>query len=204
LPRDLRPAFSALWRLDLAFADMVATSSDPRLGAIRMAWWRERLDELDAGKRAPSEPRLQAVAAELMPRGISGHELSQLEDAWLSLLEPFPWGEGAAEGLALRGRILFGVGARLLGESPSGGEAAGAFWSLADGALHCSDPPSREQLSRHAQELLATLPTKASPRLRPMTVLAALAAVDLVRRGQGFSRLSAAVRHKLSGAMPRS
>ena len=63
LPRALRPAFAALWHLDLAFADVAATTSDPRLGAIRLAWWRERLEELDHGI-VPAEPRLQAVARE--------------------------------------------------------------------------------------------------------------------------------------------
>ncbi len=97
----------------------MTTSSDPRLGAIRMAWWRERLEQLDKGAEAPAEPRLQAVATELLPRGISGQELSRLEDAWLPLLEPFPWGGAQAEALKLRGRILFGLGAQLLGDMPT-------------------------------------------------------------------------------------
>ena len=94
---------------------MVSTTTDPRLGAIRLAWWRERLDELHNAEGAPSEPTLQAVARELVPRGVSGGELSRLEDGWLPLLEPFPWGEAQADGLKLRGRLLFGIGARLLG-----------------------------------------------------------------------------------------
>ena len=92
LPHDLRPAFMALWNLDLAFADIVATSSDPRLGAIRMAWWRERLEELDAGLHPPSEPRLQAVASELLPRGVTGAQLARLEDAWLTSIGTIPMG----------------------------------------------------------------------------------------------------------------
>jgi len=204
LPRDLRPAFLALWRLDLAFADVVTSSSDAQLGTIRMAWWRERLDELDGGKSAASEPRLQTVATELLPSGIGGHELSRLEDAWLPLLEPFPWTEAAAEGLALRGRILFGIGARLLNEPAEEAEAAGAFWSLVDGAHHCSDQRSRELLSQSAQHLLASLRTKMARRLRPLTALAALAAVDLIREGRGVARVSAVLRHRRTGAMPHS
>ena len=204
MPRDLRPAFAALWNLDLAFAVIVATSSDPRVGGIRMAWWRERLDELDEGKGAPSEPRLQAVAGELLPRGVSGHELSRFEDAWLPLLEPFPWDDAAGEGLKLRGRILFGLGAELLGADTDRAEAAGAFWSLVDGAHHCSDAASAEHLSAMGRALLTGLPSRLPRRLRPLTVLAALAAADLIREGQGLARLSAAIRHQLTGAMPRS
>jgi phytoene synthase len=183
---------------------VVATSSDPRLGAIRLAWWRERLEELDSRGHAPAEPRLQAVARELLPRGVTGQELSRLEDAWLPLMEAFPWGEAAAEGLRLRGRILFGLGARLLGGEAASAEAAGAFWSLIDGAHHCSDPVSREHLLRQAQAALGQIRGALPRRLRPLTVLAAVTAADLVREGSGLARLFAAVRHRLTGRLPRS
>src|SRR5258708_11156207 len=104
----------ALWTLDLAFADVVSTSSLTELGAIRLAWWRERLEELDQAAGPPAEPRLQAVAATLLSRGVSGQELSGLEDCWLPLLNPFPWDDEVAQGLRMRGAILFGIGARLL------------------------------------------------------------------------------------------
>ena len=151
-----------------------------------------------------AEPRLRAIARQLVGRGITGKELSRLEDGWLPLLEPFPWREEVAEGLRLRGRTLFGIGAKLLGSAPQDGEGAGALWSLVDGARHCSDPQSREFLMAQAQELLAQVPQQFPPKLRPLTVLAALAAVDVVREGSGLRRLSAAVRHRLLGTLPRS
>jgi phytoene synthase len=203
LPAEARPAFSALWNLDLAFADVVSTSSDPHLGAIRLAWWRERLEELDQGGQVPAEPRLEAVARELLERGISGKELASLEDAWLPLLAPFPWADAVAEGLKLRGRILFGIGARLLGEEADEVEATGAFWSVADGAQHCSDAPSRQVLSDEARIMLAETPKNLSRKVRPLTVIAALAAADLVRQGNRLARLSAAVRHRVLGTLPR-
>jgi len=192
-----------LWQVDLALADVVSTSSDPRLGAIRLAWWRERLDELDEGKLA-AEPRLQSVSTELLPRGVSGHELTQLEDAWLPLLEPFPWGDPQAEALIQRGRLLFGIGARLLGSAPEEAEQAGALWSLVDGAQHCTDPQSQELLRQRAAALLATMRRPLPRRLRVLTVLAALAAADLIREGSGIKRVSAAVRHRLMGSLPHS
>jgi len=199
----LRPAFSALWHLDLAFADVVSSSSDPRLGAIRLAWWRERLEELDRGVEAPAEPRLKAVANELLSRRVGGQDLSRLEDAWLPLLDPFPWGQAQVEAMKLRGRLLFGIGARLLGVQDEEGERAGAFWSLVDGAHHCSDADSRETLLQSARSELARLTSKLPGALRPLTVLAALAAADLVREGSGLRRLSAALRHRLFGTLPR-
>lgn len=204
LPRELRPAFSALWDLDLAFADVVSTSSDARLGAIRLAWWRERLEDLDAREPPPAEPRLRAVGNKLLPRGITGQELSNLEDAWRPLLEPFPWGQDQVDGLKERGRLLFEVSARLLGGNPIPAEPVGAFWSLADGAEHCSDRPSRDLLEREALSALKDLRGRLPGTLRPLTILAALAAADLVRQGSGLFRLSAAIRHRLLGTLPRS
>ena len=169
-----------------------------------MAWWRERLEELVDGATSPAELRLQAVASDLLPLGISGSELSQLEDAWLPLLEPFPWAGVQAEALRLRGRLLFGIGVRLLGAEPAAAEAAGAFWSLVDGAQHCSDAASRETLRHEAEAALKEVPPRVPSALRPLTVLAALAAADLIRDGSGLARLAAAVRHRLMGSLPRS
>jgi 15-cis-phytoene synthase len=184
-------------------ADVTATTTEPALGAIRLAWWRERLEELDAGLPPPGEPRLSAIARQLLSRGISGTELSQLEDAWLPLLEPFPWSEPQADGLRLRGRILFGIGARLLGGEPQDAEVAGAFWSLVDGAAHCSDAPSRDLLLRAARAALAELQPKLPREIRPLTVLTALAAHDVLRSG-GLTRVGIALAHRLRGTIPRS
>jgi phytoene synthase len=202
LPSSIRAAFAALWNLDLAFADVVSTTSDTRLGAIRLAWWREQLDELDESVEVPNEPRLQAVARELLPRGVAGGELSRLEDGWLPLLDPFPWGKAQADGLRLRGRLLFTIGARLIGDEGSDAGFAGELWSLEDGARHCSDEQSRAFLMREASSAMAKLPLRIGRRLRPLTVLAALAACA-VSRTPGFGRGGAAIRHRLTGRFPR-
>ena len=200
VPAGVRSAFKALWDIDLAFADVVATSTDPNLGAIRLAWWRERLEELDLGRVVPVEPRLQAVASDLLPRGITGGDLSGLEDAWLPLLQPLPWGDQQVDGLKLRGRILFGIGARLLGARPSDAETAGELWSLADGADHCSDSDTRKMVLREAAALA---PSRAPTAVRPLTMLAALAAHDLRIRGGQMRRGLTALRHRYRGTFPR-
>ena len=199
MPAGVRPAFKALWDLDLAFADVVATSTDPNLGAIRLAWWRERLEELDLGKAAPAERRLQAVASDLLLGGITVGELSKLEDAWLPLLQSLPWGAEQVDGLKVRGRILFGIGGRLLGASPSDAETAGELWSLVDGAEHCSDSDTRNMLLREAAALA---PSRAPTMVRPLTMLAALSAHDIRPRGS-FRRGLTALRHRYRGTFPR-
>lgn len=166
-----------------------------------MAWWRERLEELDTGAEPAGEPRLRAIRRQLIGRGISGLELSKLEDAWLPLLEPFPWTENVADGLRLRGRVLFGAGARLFGGDQSQAEPAGALWSLVDGATHCSNADSRHFLCAAARTQLAEVPDRLSAKIRPLTILAALAAYDL-RSGGRLGRVGVAVAHRLRGTIP--
>jgi 15-cis-phytoene synthase len=64
-PVELRPAFDALFAIDDALGAVVASSTQPALGAIRLAWWRDALERLDVSP-PPPEPRLQAVARELL------------------------------------------------------------------------------------------------------------------------------------------
>jgi phytoene synthase len=184
-------------------AGVVSTTTEPALGAIRLAWWRERLQELDAGAAPIAEPRLRAIGRQLLSRGISGGELAQLEDAWRPLLDPFPWGEAAADGLRSRGRILFGIGARLLGGKPATAEDAGALWSLVDGADHCSDPQSREFLLGPARTALIQVPGRLPREVRPLTTLAALAAHDLQGGTGGARRIAVALAHRMFGTIPR-
>ena len=68
-------------------AEVVARSTEPTLAAIKLAWWRERLEELDRGK-VPAEPRLQAAFHNLLPKGIRGADLAELETGWAGLLRP--------------------------------------------------------------------------------------------------------------------
>jgi phytoene synthase len=175
--------------------DVVSSTTEPALGAIRLAWWRERLEEVDEGV-VPAEPRLSDIARQLLGRGITGEELSKLEDAWLPLLQPFPWGEEVTEGLKLRGRILFGVGARLLGGDLASAEAAGELWSLIDAAQHCSDGQSRKKLLDAARVVRVG---KVPGKLRPLTILAATAVANVRNPSSGVARGMAAVHHRLTG-----
>ena len=196
-PVGLRPAFDALLAIEDAMADVVARSTEPMLGAIKLAWWRERLEELDEGK-APAEPRLQATAAELLPRGIKGVDLAGLEDGWAALLEEQPDIERVAAG----GERLFEMAARLLGTTHPLIECAGriyAYGNVARRGLIAMHRPTDEldQLSEH----------RFPKAMRPLTALAALAARD-AKRGLPFEpegtpgRALALLSHRLSGRLP--
>ena len=209
MPAAARAALSALFLIDAAMGDVVRTTREPMLGPIRLAWWRERLEELDGGAEAPAEPRLQQVERELLTLGISGHDVAKLEPGWLRLFDPFPWGRETGEAVWLRGNRLFGLGARLLGGSDERIQAAGGLWALVDVARHCSDKGSREMLIAQARSFAKGLgAARFGPKLRPLSAMAALAIRDC-KRGEPFEaegaagRTAALLRHRLSGALPR-
>ena len=189
--------------------EVVRTTREPMLGPIRLAWWRERLEELADTGAAPAEPRLQQVERELLPLGVSGHDVAGLEPGWLRLFDPFPWGIETSEAIWLRGNLLFGLAARVLGSPGEQIQAAGGLWALMDVARHCSDPPSRNTLVRQARNFAAKLAGRrfAAP-VRPLSALAALAIRDC-RRGEPFERegtpgrAATVFRHRLTGRLPK-
>ena len=197
-----------MFSVDAAMADVLRTTSDPMLGQIRLAWWRERLEELDAGE-APAEPRLQAVRRELVSRGLKGSELARLERGWVALFDPFPWDVGTAEAIWFRGRQLFAEGAQLLASTDDTIEAAGGLWALVDAARHCSDAASREMLLRQATTFARGLAGARFPAaVRPLSMLAALAVRDC-RDEEPFEpegtpgRAAAMLLHRVTGKLPR-
>lgn len=193
---DLRPAFEALWQLDAAMGEVVARSTQPALGAVKLAWWGERLDELDQGI-VPAEPRLRAASEHLLSRGITGSDLATIEDGWATLLDAEPNPERIAD----RGSKLFRIGGRLLGADDAKLDDAGAIYALVfvarrgiDDYLHVHGVTDAVRLSRYRY-----------PRaLRPLTALARLALLDM-RRGPPFEpegtppRLAAMLRHQWTG-----
>jgi 15-cis-phytoene synthase len=194
----LRPAFDALLDIEDAMADVVARSTQPALAAIKLAWWRDRLEDLDEGK-IPAEPRLQAAARELLPRGVKGVELAALEAGWATLVAEEP----DVEDIAAGGATLFGLAARLLGSAHPLIAALGrvyAYENVARRGLMTMHRPMGE---------LYGLTTHSFPkRLRPLTALAALAARD-AKRPLPFepqatpSRAAALIVHRLTGRLPK-
>ena len=198
----------ALFLIDAAMGEVVRSTHEPMLGPIRLAWWRERLEELDKGGGAPAEPRLQQVVGELLPRGVSGHDLAALEAGWLRLFDPFPWGPETSEAIWLRGNLLFGIGARLLGSPDEKLQAAGGLWALVDVARHCSDAASRAMLLKQARGFAQGLGgARFAAPLRPLSMIAALGVRDSLR-GEPFeaegtpARAAAMLRHRLGGRLP--
>ena len=188
-PAGLRSAFDALFAIDDAMGDVVAKATEPALAAIKLAWWRERLQELDDGK-VPAEPRLQAAADDLLPRGVTGAMLAELEDGWAELLSEQPDPERALG----RGAVLFGLGAKLLGVDSSALSGAGHVFAAGD--------LQRRRLSVQGSTVVTEFPPFPR-RLRPITALAALAKRDLARSEPEATpgRAWTLLRHRLTGRL---
>jgi phytoene synthase len=186
-PVELRPAFDALFDIDEAMGDVVAKATEPALAAIKLAGWRERLEELDEGK-SPAEPRLRAAAEQLLARGMPGKALAEIEDGWAALLEAEP----DVHRVESRGARLFALGSRLLGAADPHLEAAGR--------LYGRESARRRGLITSVQQHVQHRFPRA---LRPLTALAALAARDAWRRGcepeATPGRAWTLVRHRLTG-----
>jgi phytoene synthase len=183
-----------LFALDDAMGDVVARATEPALAAIKLAWWRDRLAELDQGT-VPAEPRLQVAARELLSRGIPGISLAGLEVGWSTLLDE----QADADLIAKRGARLFAVASSLLGASdPLVGAAGRVFgWQTASrlGVAGLSLPEVDVQaLAGH----------RFARRLRPLMGLAALAVRDARRTPECEpeatpGRALALIRHRLTG-----
>jgi len=153
-PVGSRAALDALFALDAALGNILRTTREPLVGQMRLAWWREALQGLDASG-SPAEPVLQSLTAAVLPLGITGHSLSGMVDAWEPLLSDI----GAAlidDHARLRGRALFAIAGNALDAAPGDrvGEA-GEGWALADLAANLSDPALASFAREHAATMLA-------------------------------------------------
>lgn len=196
-PAEARPALAALWQLDERFGSVVGTTAEGMIGRIRLAWWREALEALDGGT-IPPEPLLAEIAATILPRGISGAELAEMEPGWSALLDSPP---DLTRHAQRRGGLLFTLAARILAADAPQVESAGEGWALADLAHRLSDPADRQKARLMAARRLAPGP-RWPRRLRPLGALARLARDDAASetRAQGSPRrVLRILAHRLTG-----
>lgn len=183
-PEGTRRAVEALFALDAALGGVLRTTREPLVGQMRLAWWREALERLDAGA-PPAEPVLQALASEVLPRGVAGGELRDMVDGWEPLLgELGP--DAIADHARLRGRLLFEIAARMIDAAAGDPVAdAGEGWALADLSGNLSDAGA----GTLAREPAAT-------------ALARARGARWSRNGRPLGALSLIAQRRLSGPIP--
>jgi phytoene synthase len=159
-PEAARAGMMAVHGLDLEMAQIVASTSEPMLGEIRLAWWRDALIALDSGV-VPAHPLLQLLANEVLARGVAGADLAELEDRWLGLIDCDDVPVAHIGG----GGTLFALLARLGGGDTSGARRLGEAWVA-------GEPPE----------------VPVAPALRPLLGLVQLAVRDAARARAGHGR----------------
>lgn len=198
-----RDRLAALWDLDATLGQVLGGGREPMIARIKLAWWRDALEGLDRSP-PPPQPVLQMLAALVLPVGIKGAELSGLEEGWSVLASLDSLDREAVEAHALRrGRLMFALSARLLGErnAPDGGE----LWALADLARHSRDQSDVQLALAAGRERLGTAVDRWPKRLRPLGMLAKLAARDIQSGSANFERQGSPARmlvmlgHRVTG-----
>lgn len=183
VPAKKRPALEALWRLDTAFASVLATGREPMVTRIRIAWWREALERLD-GAPPPAEPLLEMLAAHVLTAGVSGIELATMADGWEAIAGALaPDAEALDLHATARGTTLFSLSARLLDADVDMG-TAGEIWALTDLARHSSDPREAAAAIAAAEKRPESVMGRWPPALRPIGMLVILARRDLLSGGE--------------------
>ncbi|MEH3039498.1 MAG: squalene/phytoene synthase family protein [Sphingomonas paucimobilis] len=183
-----RAALSALLALDAALGDVVRSTTQPALGQIRLAWWREQLAELDSAA-PPAMPVLQAIAANVLPMGVTGAEVSGIVNGWDVLIEEETLDDNALDRFATeRGGRLFATAAKILGGDVAVAARLGRGWALFDLARHQSDAATAARADALARDALAGSLAGAA---RALGMLALSARLELAGVPQGGPKRAA-------------
>lgn len=189
-PASARAGLAALLALDDRLGAIVRAARDPAIGQLRLTWWFEALERLDRAP-PPAEPLLRALAADVVPAGVTGAAMAAMVDGWERLLEDEPVEAEAFAGE--RGERLFAMASTLLGGADPRVATAGRGWALAD-LVRWQRGTAAPALAR-----MEGLFARAWPRaLRPLGAMALLARAEL--DGANPARTVARVAwHRLTG-----
>jgi 15-cis-phytoene synthase len=161
-PRPVRVAFSLLLRFDARFASVVGRASEPMIGQMKLAWWRDVLLR-DPETRPKGEPLLGELLK--VESQLRASAVEPLLSAWEILLAKDQWSaETLNEFAALRGSAIFETYADMVGCQFDVG-SLGTEWSTGDLRVQFGD--------RVPQTPLGSIPPMPKARLlRPLTILA--------------------------------
>ena len=179
-PKKVRGPLSTVFQLDRRLARIVARTSEPMLGQMRLAWWRDAL-----GTPIADRPRGDAVL-DAIGEHWRGRETTLLAmiDGWEVLLTAEHLGPAEIDAFgAQRGAFFGALADDLSAETIARLATAGFRWALADAAAGVSDAGERAALVEAG--LARFGPDGALPRsLRGLAVLEALSRRALRRGGR--------------------
>ena len=178
-PAARRDALAALLALDDALALLLRTTSEPALGQIRLAWWREALERLDHAP-PPAEPVLGGIARTVLPAGVAGAALVPLVHGWEALIETETLDQASLARFAAGRGALFVAAGRAMGAEGDPLTEAGQGWALADLAHHLREPGETAAAKALAEPRLAAATARRWSRNgRALGAMAHLARRDL-------------------------
>ena len=177
-PAGLRPALRILFELDARLGRIVAGTSEPMLGQMRLSWWRDTLGH-EPQMRPAGDAVLDVIARHWIGREAA---LVKLVDGWEYLLAPPPLGESDARAFAA-GRVAAFLAVYDLDDHESAAGVAAWRWAMGDLAAKVSLEEERAMLVRLGLEKNAANP-KLPREARGLAVLGALATRALDRGGR--------------------
>ena len=123
----------ALYALNYELSRAAEVASQPLIGEMRLAWWREALDEIYEGRPVRFHPAAIALEGVVRRRGLERAGLEALIDGRLRELDPWPLGEDeVTDYLDATAGCLMTLAARVLAPDVRIDlRAAGRAWGLA-------------------------------------------------------------------------
>ncbi|WP_298466558.1 hypothetical protein [uncultured Erythrobacter sp.] len=178
-PVPLRDRLRTYFALDQRLARIVAATTEPMLGQMRLAWWRDMLGS-DPEKRPSGDAVLEAIGEHWRGREPA---LAKLVDGWEALVVAEQLGEEEIQSFAVgRGAPFLSLIDGSYTDIVESVSAAASRWSLADAASGVSDPAERARLTEAALRVSADT-VRLPGELRGLSVLQALALRSLKRGG---------------------
>jgi phytoene synthase len=179
LPQD-RALLASLFALDDALARAVAAASEPIVGQLRLAWWRDAL-RASPDKRPRGNPLLDELSGHF---GSVLGTLIPLVDGWEAFLLADPLDHTSIAAFTDGRAAAWQAFAEVIGEGASAAAvgAAARVWAVADLAAGLGDGPDRAlvlQVAEGSRPVRHLMPR----RLRSLAVLAALGQRSLDRGG---------------------
>jgi phytoene synthase len=161
-PAGSRPAWTALVLLDHRLGRAVAGASEPLIGQLKLAWWRDRMRE-PASRWPAGEPLLAAL------RRFDGERaaLEALVDGWEGLIDDEA-GDGALTHLGQARASVVAALARIVGCAiePAALVALARRWTLAE-----QSPSSPIRLPRAMRPLIVLANQPDPAQVGPLALL---------------------------------
>jgi len=160
-PRGIRPSFALLLQFDARFAGVVGNASEPLIGQMKLAWWRDAIGA-GASESPKGEPMLSALSG--LDQPMLTTSAAALVDAWEILVSEQHWSESIVQDFAqARGEAIARAYSALCGRVDFRADAM-TQWAIADLRLRFGSRVPDLALQESA------LPTVRV--FRPLTILA--------------------------------